>query len=139
MEKTELERLLELVTSPDTDSAGTSIRLPINLRSAANLAIELGLAESTTDLAVSGLRGVLEGVAAQAVLEQHYRQFPHLRPSLAEEALGLAEIDGNPLANQPQLLERAAQELAEIKALPNADEVLIYAAALAKPRAAASA
>jgi len=50
---------------------------------------------------------------------------------LAEIALAAAEIDGNPLAAQPDLIRRAAQEIRAIKDDPAPDDVLLYAAGLA--------
>ncbi len=126
-----LERLLDLLDGAATDTVGTSVRLPGNLRQAAVLAAELGLAASTTELTVRGLRDALEAFAQRAVLDTHYRSHPGARPDLAEIALSAAEIDGHPLAARPDLLRRAAAEVGLVKDNPDPDDVLLYAAGLA--------
>lgn len=126
-----LVRLLDLLDAPADDTVGTSVRLPTQLREAAALAAKLGLTDSTTDLTVRGLRDALEAVAARAVLDAHYRDHPGIRPGLAEVALAAAQIDGSPLADRPDLVERAAVEIGTIKSTPTPDDVLLYAAGLA--------
>jgi hypothetical protein len=127
-----LERLLDLLDDEGSDETiGTSVRLPVNLREAAVIASQLGLTGSTTELTVRALRDTLEAFAQQAVLDAHYAAHPELRPDLAEVALAAAELDGNPLANRPDLVRRAAAEVGSIKDDPDADDVLLYAAGLA--------
>jgi hypothetical protein len=126
-----LKRFLDLLDAPAGDTAGTSVRLPSSLRDAAVVATELGLAATTTEVTVRGLRDVLEAFAQRAVLEAHYREHPGARPSLAEVALATAELDGNPLAHDPALIRRAADAVTAIKDEPTPDDVLIYAAGLA--------
>ena len=41
-----------------------------------------------------------------AALEQHFEEYPELRPSLADLALVAAEWAESPLAQQPELLRR---------------------------------
>jgi hypothetical protein len=80
-----LERLLDLLDSSAGDisgsTVGTSVRLPGNLRDAAVLAAELGLAASTTELTVRGLRDALARISAQ-----------RFRPSQVD-AVQLADMD----------------------------------------------
>lgn len=125
-----LKRLLDLLDTSETDTVGTSVRLPVNLRDAASLAGEMGLTGSTTELTVRGLRDALEAFAQRAVLDAHYRAYPHARPDLAEVALAAAEIDGSPLAERPELVRRAAVEVRALKDDPSPDDVLLYAAGL---------
>jgi len=73
------------------------------------VAAEMGLASSTTELTVRGLRDTLEALAQRAVLDAHYRAHPEVRPSLAEWPWRAAELDGNPLAGRPELIRRAAR------------------------------
>ena len=127
----ELERFLDLLDRVEVETVNTSVRLPIALRDAAALAAGMGFAESMAELTVAGLRHALEAVAQRAVLDAHYLQHPHAKPSLAEIALAAAELDGNPLAVQPALIHRAAQEVAALKRDPDADDVLLFAAGLA--------
>ena len=125
-------RLLDLLDSEsDGETVGTSIRLPVNLREAAALAADLGLARSTSELTVGGLRDVLASFAQRAILEEHYRVHPDARPDLAEVALAAAELDANPLVDRPDLIERAAREITMVHPGASADDVLLYAAGLA--------
>lgn len=126
-----LKRLLDLLDATGDETVGTSVRLPANLREAASLAAEMGLIESTTELTVRGLRDALDAFAQRAVLDAHYRSHPDARPDLAEIALATAQLDGNPLAQQPELIRRAAVDVAALKDEPSPDEVLLYAAGLA--------
>ena len=126
-----LVKLLDLLDSTDAGTVGTSVRLPVALRDAAALAADMGLAGSTTDLTVRGLRDHLEAVAQRAVLDAHYRDHPQVRPDLAEIVLVAAEMDGNPLAQRPELLRRAASDIMLLTKGPTPDDVLLYAAGLA--------
>lgn len=126
-----LVRLIDLLDSVDTESVGTSVRLPAALRAAAAVAAELGLVSSTSELTTRGLRAELEHLAQRAILDAHYDEYPQARPDLAEIAQMAAELDAHPLANRPDLIRRAAQDLARIVPDPSPYEVLAYAAGLA--------
>ena len=126
-----LRRLVELLDEVGEQTVNTSVRLPVRLRDAASVVADMGLASSTTELTVRGLRDTLEAFTQRAVLDAHYRVYPEARPDLAEIALAAAEIDGNPLADRPELIRRAAQEIRAIKDDPAPDDVLLYAAGLA--------
>lgn len=126
-----LKRLLDLLDATGEDTVNTSVRLPAPLRDAAALAAAMGLAGSTTELTVKGLRDTLEAFAQRAVLDAHYRAHPRARPDLFEVALAAAEIDGNPLAERPDLIRQAAEAVQALKADPEPDDVLLYAAGLA--------
>lgn len=126
-----LKRLLDFLDAGSEDTVGTSVRLPANLRQAAAVAAGMGLAGTTTELTVRGLRDVLEAFAQRAVLDAHYRAHPDARPDLAEVALAAAEIDGSPLADRPDLVRRATAEIGAVKDSPTPDDVLVYAAGLA--------
>lgn len=126
-----LKQLLDLLDTPGADTVNTSVRLPAALRDAAALAAAMGLAGSTTELTVRGLRDTLEAFAQRAVLDAHYRAHPATRPDLAEVALATAELDGNPLAERPDLIRRAADAVSQLKHDPDPDDVLLYAAGLA--------
>lgn len=123
--------MVELLTGSRDETVGTSVRIPIDLRDAALAAADLGLTGSLTDLVVHGLRDRLDAIVNRAILEEHYRLYPEARPSLAEVALAGAMIDGNPLKEQPELIERAAVELSAVEDDPDPDDVLVYAAGLA--------
>jgi len=124
------KRLIDLLDAADTETVGTSIRLPSALRDAATVACEMGFTTSTTELTVQGLRDALDAIAQRLILDDHYRSYPEARPELAEIALAGAELDGSPLAQRPDLINRAATEILQIVERPTPDDVLIYAAAL---------
>lgn len=126
-----LNRLLELLDAADAEAVGTSMRIPVALRDAAALAAEMGLTSSATEVAVRGMRDRLEALAQQAVLDAHYAQYPWTRPSLAELALATAALDGHPLADRADLIERASAEIFGVVDRPTPDDVLVFAAALA--------
>jgi hypothetical protein len=126
-----LKRLLDLLDAAAGETVNTSVRLPVSLRDAAALVADMGLAASTTELTVRGLRDTLEAYAQRAVLDAHYRAHPEARPTLAEVARAAAELDGNPLAYRPDLIDRAADAVAALKDDPGPDDVLLYAAGLA--------
>lgn len=126
-----LTRFLDLLDQDSSETVGTSMRIPTALRDAAVIAAELGLAPSTTDLTVRGLRATLEAFAQRAVLDAHYEEYPEVRPDLAEIALATAEMDGNPLADHPDLIRRAAEGVRKLLDDPGPDDVLVYAAGLA--------
>jgi hypothetical protein len=65
----------------------------------------------------------------QAALDEHYDQYPETRPSLADIAIAGAEIDGNPLAADPERIRRAAAEMAKAHLCPDPDDVLRWAEA----------
>lgn len=136
-EGSQFDRFMELLRSAETATAGTSVRLPDNLRQAAALAADMGLAGSLTELTVKGLRDVLEAISWRLALDEHYRQYPQARPSLAEVAKAAAAIDSNPIANEPQLIERAASWVAEHRPDGDADDVLWLATGMGLGRDAA--
>ena len=130
---TELAILDEINCLLDADGAATvntSMRLPVALRDAAALAVQhLGVAGSTTGLTAAALRRALQTAVTEAALEAHFAQHPHARPSLAEVALALAAQDGSPLADRPELLERAATQVLASHPDADADDVLLWAEA----------
>jgi len=127
-----IERINQLLDRQDHETANTSMRLPAALREAAAVAVkELGAAPSTTALAASALRATLEAIVMQAALDGHYAQHPEARPALADLAIAAAEIDGHPLADQPDLLRRAAAEIITRHPGADADDVVLWAEARA--------
>ena len=135
----ELEILDEINRLLDADAdttVNTSMRLPSTLRDAASLAVRhLRVADSTTSLTAAALRRVLEAAVTEAALEEHFAQHPQARPSLAEVALALAAQDGSPLAEHPELLERAATQVLARRPDAEADDVLLWAEAQLAARA----
>ena len=126
-----IDRINELLDSTDPETVNTSMRIPKALREAAALAVsELGVAPSATVLAANALRTMLEGVVMTAVLERHFEDYPELRPTLADLAIAAAELDGNPLAQRPELIHRAAAEVQRRHPDAYPEDVLLWAEAL---------
>ena len=67
--------------------------------------------------------------AAQARLTALWEGLPTDRPCLAEISLGVAEIDGNPLAHRPDLITKAAEEIVATRPQATPDDVLLWAEA----------
>jgi hypothetical protein len=121
----------------DDESVVTSVRQPAALREALRVAVELGMDTSVNDATVRAVRDRLERFAQRMALESHYAEHPEARPSLADVALAAAELDGDPLAEDPALLRRAADEVVAVKPDASPDDVLVWAAALRSVRASA--
>jgi hypothetical protein len=71
----------------------------------------------------------------QAALGDHYERHPHARPDLGDLAVAAAELDGHPVAGQPERLRRAATEIAANHPAASPDDVLLWAEARALPAA----
>lgn len=126
-----LDEMNRLLAEVDGETVNTSMRLPVALRDAAALAVtQFDAAPSTTHMTASALRSTLETVVMEAALRLHYEQHPDARPSLSEVALALAVQDGSPLADRPDLVERAARAVAARRPDADADDVLLWAEAL---------
>lgn len=125
-----LAEMNRLLNDASGETVNTSMRLPVALRDAAALAVaQFEAAPSTTHLAAAALRQALETVVMEEALRLHYEQHPDAKPSLAEVALALAAQDGSPLAERPDLVERAALAVAARRPDADADDVLLWAEA----------
>jgi hypothetical protein len=113
----------------DDSTVVTSVRQPAALREALRAAVDLGMDATVNDATVRALRDRLEAFAQRMALSEHYARHPEVRPSLAELALAGAELDGNPLAEEPALLRRAAEQVVTVKPDASPDDVLVWAAA----------
>ncbi len=142
----ELDSLDELLDALDgaLDDAeseplvGTSVKLPANLRRAAEMARSMGLIKSTSEVAVEGLRDRLDVITQRAVLDRHYRLHPEAQPSLARVARAYAQMHGHPLANHAALIVEAADRVVKDEPEADARDVLIYATALQRERESAA-
>jgi hypothetical protein len=131
-----IERISELLDGGGLETSNTSMRIPTALRDAAALAVrELGVAPSATALTTTALRATLEAVVIQAALDEHYERYPQARPGLGDLAVAAAELDGHPLAAEPERLRRAAAEIAVNHPEATPDDVLLWAEARALPAA----
>jgi hypothetical protein len=129
-----IERISQLLDSDMTKTSNTSMRIPTALREAAALAArELNAAPSATALTTMALRAALEAAVMRAALDEHYAQYPEARPDLADIAIAAAELDGNPLATDPDRIRRAAAEIAAARLHPEPEDVLLWAEARAFP------
>lgn len=126
-----IDRINELLSSTDPETLNTSMRIPKALREAAAIAVnELGVAPSTTILTANALRSMLEGAVMMAVLERHYEEYPELRPTLGDLAIASAETDGHPLAQQPGLLRRSAEQVQRRHPDATPEDALLWAEAV---------
>jgi hypothetical protein len=71
----------------------------------------------------------------QTALDDHYERYPQARPDLGDLAIAAAELDGHPLAGQPERLRQAAAEIAANHPGASPDDVLLWAEARALPAA----
>lgn len=127
-----VDRIGVLLGSDMEPTSNTSMRIPTALRDAAALAVrELGVAPSTTALTSAALRAALEAVVMQAVLDDHYEQHPTARPDLGDLAIAAAELDGHPLATDPDRIRRAAAEISARHPDADPEDVLLWAEARA--------
>ena len=125
-----LDAIAELLRVEDSPTVNTSMRIPEALRDAAALAVEhLGVATSTTLLTTDALRHELETVLLRGALDALYEEDPQLRPTLAQTAHALAQIDGSPLAGKRSLIDKAAREVVKTRPDATADDVLLWAEA----------
>lgn len=131
-----IDRISQLLDEDGAQTSNTSMRIPTSLRDATALAVqELGVAPTATALTTAALRGVLEAIVMQAVLDEHYEQYPLTRPDLGDLAVAAAQIDGHPLAAQPDLLRQAAAEISRNHPDASPEDVLLWAEARALPAA----
>jgi hypothetical protein len=127
-----VERISQLLGSDMEQTSNTSMRIPTALRDAAALAVrELGVAPSATALTSAALRAALEAAVMQAVLDDHYERYPAARPDLGDLAIAAAELDGHPLAAQPERIRRAAAEISARHPDADPEDVLLWAEARA--------
>lgn len=127
-----IDRISALLDQRTPETSNTSMRIPVALRDAAALAVrELGVAPSATALTTAALRATLEAVVMQAVLDGHYEQHREAKPDLGDLAVAAAEIDGHPLAGEPERLRSAAAEIAARHPGATPDDVLLWAEARA--------
>lgn len=108
----------------------TSVRLSNSLREAVKAAVKAGMDANPNDAMLNAVRDRLEAFTQRLALDLHYERYPDARPSLAEIAIAAAQLDDSPLAHDHDLLRRAADEVVRVKPEADADDVLVYAAAL---------
>src|SRR6266568_3603119 len=131
-----IERISELLDADGPETSNTSMRIPTALRDAAALAVrELGVAPSATALTAAALRATLEAAVMQAALDDHYRRHADTRPSLGDLAVAAAELDGHPLADEPERIRQAASEIVERHPDASPEDVVLWAEARALPAA----
>ncbi len=128
-----MAKLDELVAALDDTGAAsttTSVRQPVALRRALQLAVELGMAPSANDATNQSLRAALDVFVLTTTLKEHYSAHPEVRPALHEVAQALAVMDRSPLAERPDLLKMAEREVLEHRPDADGDDVLLWALSL---------
>jgi hypothetical protein len=106
------------------------VRLSSSLREAVKAAVKAGMDANPNDAMLNAVRDRLEAFTQRLALDLHYERHPDACPSLAEIAIAAAQLDDSPLAHNHDLLRRAADEVVHVKPDADADDVLVYAAAL---------
>lgn len=129
-----VEQISQLLARDTGETSNTSMRIPTALRDAAALAVkELCVASSATALTADALRTTLEAIVMQAALDDHYERFPGVRPDLGDLAVAAAELDGHPLAAEPERIRQAAAEISRRHPDASPEDVLVWAEARALP------
>lgn len=127
-----IARISGLLDSPALVIPDSLMRMPASLKAAAALAVsELGAALSADALTGEALRAALEAVVMQGILDDHYERYPDSRPDLGDLAIAAAELDGHPLAAEPEGLRRAAVEIVDLHPEASPEDVLLWAEARA--------
>ena len=130
-----LDDLIHALDDSASASTTTSVRQPVALRRALQVAVELGMAPSANDATNQSLRAALEVFALTSALQEHYVAHPEVRPALHEVAQALAVMDRSPLAERPDLLKRAEREVLAHRPDADADDVLLWALSLLQHQA----
>jgi hypothetical protein len=123
----DLTDLLAALDRDDTDTKVTSLRRPRALDEALQTAVALGWAPSANEGDNRALRISLEAFALGAALDAHLEAHPELEPDMADVAIAVAELRHDPLADTPELIRAAADEIIRVKADATADDVLVWA------------
>lgn len=76
------------------------------------------------------LRDELEAFALGAALDAHLSEHPALTPDLAGVSVAVAELRHDPLADSPDLLRAAAEDIVKVKPDATPDDVLVWALSL---------
>ncbi len=122
----ELIRIHELLDATAVETVNTSMRIPRNLRDAANELINLtGQDVSVSGLTVDALRERLLHLLQQAALDAHYQAHPEDRPSTVDLARIHARESGHDLTDEQ--LTTAYERLAATDRDPTMGEVVAYA------------
>lgn len=125
-----LDDLIAALDEAPGDTESTSVRQPVALRRALRAALELGFAANANEAVNSATRASLEAFAQRAALDEHYATHPGSRPSLADVAHALAVLEHSPVAERPDLLQQAAEEVVRAKPGADGDDVLLWATSL---------
>jgi hypothetical protein len=123
----DLTQLLAALDRDDSETKVTSVRRPRALDEALQTAVALGWASSANEGGNRALRISLEAFALGAALDAHLEAHPELEPGIADVAIAVAELRHDPLADTPEFIRSAAEEILGVKADASADDVLVWA------------
>ncbi|MCL2092049.1 MAG: hypothetical protein FWH11_12775 [Micrococcales bacterium] len=123
-----IDRVIELLEEPTSDSSVTSVRIHSNIKQAQDLAREhLGLTEPMGDLVEQGIAEALRGLVFRSGLEAYLARHPQSRPTLADVAFALAEQDRDPLTELGRaVFQRAAEQIVADRPDASPDDVIIW-------------
>lgn len=122
-----LADLVRALDDDETASTTTSVRTPTSLRRALEAAVEMGFARTANDATNTALRDSLETFALERALDEHVQRHPEVAPSLADVAQALADLRRDPMAGRPDVIARAAAEVASARPGADAHDVLVWA------------
>lgn len=123
----QLDELLQALRADEGGSKVTSVRRPRSLDAALRAAVAMGWAPSANEGVNRALRDELEAFALGAALDSHLSEHPELTPDLGGVSVAVAELRHDALADSPDLLRAAAEDIVKVKADATPDDVLVWA------------
>jgi len=119
-----------LAAEPEGPAEPTSVRLPAHLREAMKLAKELGYDVGFAAASEAMLRSILSDIAQDLVFATFDAVAPHSAPTLGQLAWAAALLEGDPLAEQRDLLDAVAEQVLALKPDADGDDVVLAARVL---------
>lgn len=120
---------LDRLGQHDDGGPTAPLSLPVALVEALHAAARLGLGATADTAATAILRDAVEAFAQRLALDEHFKTIGW-RPSLTDLAVAAASLDASPLAEDRELLARAAEAVVAFRPDAGAQDVLVYAAGM---------
>lgn len=108
----DLNDLIDALYGPadrEASTKATSIRLPEQVHRAAQIATELGMAETFTAATTEALLDHIRAFVRQRALAGHLEAFPQDQPSLADVAMRRVEGTDHPASRHPEAVAEVAR------------------------------
>lgn len=123
----QLDGLLKALRADEDGSKVTSVRRPRCLDAALQAAVAMGWAANANEGLNRALRDELEAFALGAALDAHLSEHAGLTPDLAGVSVAVAELRHDALADSPELIRVAAEDIVKVKSDATPDDVLVWA------------